>query len=379
MDDLVVEGGQVARQFQRGRRPHAMADVAFRIIKIRLIAGFVKHGTQRIAFLYVAGGRARRVGVHDMDVLRLQARPFDGAADAFRLSFRIRQHRVTGVRIVAPSGDFAVDLRATRLRTVKPFQNNHRAAFGDYDAVAVAIERTARLRRILMMGQRRLVGERREDSKRVRTFGNTAGQRHIHFSQKDLLHALNDTEIARRARRANRVVRSCDAKIDRHFARRIVRDGSRIVVVRPIFRIVVVLADLIDLPFRLDVAVLRDADEHARPILRVVAPKLDARVRQRFAHAVDGNRASPCSNSYLLAFLVFRRIIRAQAGERVAEIADVVRHDAGHAVQQIRAEFAQGVAVRRRQPYSCDDNAFLIVLHDRFSSICHFTIIKGII
>ena len=353
-----------------------MADIAFRIIKIRLRACLVKHFPQRIAFLRVACGRARRMGVDDMDVLRLQARPRDGATDAFRLPLWIRQHHVAGVRIVAPSCNFAVNLCATRFCAIKPFQDEHRAAFGDHDAVAVAVERTARLRRVVMMRKRRLAGERREDAERVRTFRNATCQRHIHFSQKELLCALHDAEIARRARRANRVMRPRDAQIDRHFASGIVRDGARVVIMRPIFRVVVVLADFIHFAFRLDIAVLRDADEHACPILRVVLLQIHAGIRQRLMDAVDRNRPSPCPDTYLLALLIFRGVVCAKSRERVAKIANVVRHDSGHAIQQIRTELAQGVAVRCCQPYPCDYDAFLVVLHGHVSSICPFYIQK---
>ena len=137
-------------------------------------------------------------------------------------------------------------------------------------------------------------------------------------------------------------------------------------IMRPIFRVVVVLADFIHFAFRLDIAVLRDADEHACPILRVVLLQIHAGIRQRLMDAVDRNRPSPCPDAYLLAFLIFRGVVCAKSRERVAKIANVVRHDSGHAIQQIRTELAQGVAVRRRQPYSCDDNAFLVVLHGHF-------------
>ena len=59
------------------------------------------------------------------------------------------------------------------------------------------------------------------------------GQGEVHFAEHELLAALDHTEISRGAGATQRVMGTRDAKTKRHLACRIVRDCSRIVVMRP--------------------------------------------------------------------------------------------------------------------------------------------------
>src|ERR1035438_3663921 len=73
MNHKVVKGRKIASEFQSPRGTHAVPDEALRVVNMRVGATFSENGADRLAFLDVAEGRRRCVGVHNVDVGRLQA------------------------------------------------------------------------------------------------------------------------------------------------------------------------------------------------------------------------------------------------------------------------------------------------------------------
>ena len=155
-----------------------------------------------------------------------------------------------------------------------------------------------------------------------------------------------------------------DSQAERHFAGRAVGDGARVVVMRPNAGVVVELGDLEDFVFGLDVAVLGDADENADAILADVWPR-QAAVLDRFVGTVDRDGAGACPAADVFPLLVFQRIEVADAGQRLADVADLVLADAGFSCQQIGPVFSQSVAVGSGQADAGDDNALIRIGHRR--------------
>ena len=61
-------------------------------------------------------------------------------------------------------------------------------------------------------------------------------------------------------------MRAGDAEVHGDFPSRIVQDGPRIMVMRPVIDIVVVLADVIDFVFGLDRAMFGQSDIHPNSV-----------------------------------------------------------------------------------------------------------------
>ena len=148
--DAVVEGGQIAGQFQRAGRAHRVADEALRVVEQRVAAVVAPHLPQGLALLGVAGGGARGVRADDVDVVGVHSRPAQRQADALGLAIGIGQDEVGGVAVHRVADDLAVDLRAAGPGVAEPFEHEHAAALGHHDAVAVEIEGPRGLRRVVV-------------------------------------------------------------------------------------------------------------------------------------------------------------------------------------------------------------------------------------
>lgn len=114
-----------------------------------------------------------------------------------------------------------------------------------------------------MSGQCVLAVKTSEDAERVDALAGTTGDRNVTFTQTQHLSPLDDARVSGRTGGADRVVRPCDAQVQRDLTGRVVRDRTRIVVVRPTTRVVIKSLDHEDFVFGFDVAVLGDADVDA--------------------------------------------------------------------------------------------------------------------
>jgi len=78
--------------------------------------------------------------------------------------------------------------------------------------------------------------------------------------------------------------------------------------------------------------------------------ELQARVRQGFVGAIDAYRTGSRSATNFLAILILPRIKITNAGQRFAEVTDLVRTNAALPVQEILAILGQIVTVGGRHP-----------------------------
>ena len=272
----------------------------------------------------------------------------------------IGQHEIAGVAVHRVADELAVDLRAAALGVVEPLQHVHAAAFGDDDAVAIHVERPRGLRRIFVRGQRPLAREAGENAECVNALRDAAGQGHVALAQPQHLGALNHARVAGGTGRADRVVRPGDAHVERDFAGRVVGHGARIVVVRPELRVVVVALDLVDFVFGLDVAVLGHADVDADPLAIDVRP-IEPRIGHRFLRTINADAAGPRAAADFLLLLIPQLVELADAGQRFADVANLVLLHAAAAVEQRVAKLGQRIAVRRREPDAGDHNPLMVV------------------
>ena len=197
------------------------------------------------------------------------------------------------------------------------------------------IERPRGPRRIFVFGQRALAAETGEDPERVDALRHAAGQRHIALVQPQHLHALDQPGVAGGTGGSDRVVRADDPQIQGHFAGRVVGHRARVVVVRPETGVVVVPLELEDLVLGLDVAVFGHSQEHAHARRIHVGP-VESGIVNRLARAVHAHTARARAAPQVLARLVLGRVEFAHAGQRLADVADLVRPHPAAPCEQAR-------------------------------------------
>ena len=122
---------------------------------------------------------------------------------------------------------------------------------------------------------------------------------------------------------AERVVRPGDAEVQRDFARRVVGHGPRVVVMRPVLRVVVVALQQEDFVLGLDVAVLGHADVDADGRAVDVFP-IEAGVGHGLVGAEDADAAGAGAAADLLALLVAELVEVADPRQGGAEVAGFV-------------------------------------------------------
>ena len=125
---------------------------------------------------------------------------------------------------------------------------------------------------------------------------------------------MDQAHVAGGAGGADGIGGAGDAQVERGLARGIVGDRAGVVVVGPELGVVVKFGDVVDLVLRLDVAVLRDAEVDAHPVLGHGLP-CNATVGQRLAAAVDRDAAGAGADPDLLFLLMAQGVEVADAGE----------------------------------------------------------------
>jgi hypothetical protein len=354
VNDVVLKGREVARQFERSGSAHAVANEALGVVDVgrRAVA---EHLSDCLALLDVAHRSRCRVGVDDIDVFGLHARDFERGAHALRLAHRIRQDVVAGVRIDAVADDLGDDLGAARLRVFKALEYVDCAALGHDDAVAGLVKWAAGFVGVALVGAEcALALEAGKNAKGLDALAHSAGQRDVDFAEAEHLQGLDQACVARRTGCADTVVWSGDAHVDGDFTGRVVGHGARIVVVGPVARVIVELRDVIHLVLGLDVAMLSGADVHADAAL-VKIFEIQAAVLDRFVGRVDGNAAGASADAELFSCLVLLRVEVANTGWDLAHVAHVDDFNARDSIQKILSIFLECVAVGGCQADSCDN------------------------
>src|SRR5688572_21178720 len=140
MNDEIVEGWQIPREFERAGGPHRMPDVTLRVVDVSFGAAFTEHCTNRLALLDVTERRRGRMRVHNMNIPRLHPRAFQGRADTLGLPLRIREHVIAGIAVHVVPRNLRVNFCPTFLRVLESFEGVEAATFCDHDAVAGFVE-----------------------------------------------------------------------------------------------------------------------------------------------------------------------------------------------------------------------------------------------
>ena len=187
----------------------------------------------------------------------------------------------------------------------------------------------------------------REDPEGADRLRHAAREREVDLAEAQELRAVDQPEVAGRARAAEAIGRALQAEVERDLAGRVVRDRARVVMVRPVRQVELVLRDLVDLVLGLDVAVLGDAREDADP-LTVVARELEPGVLHGLVRAVHRDRARARAAPQILLRLVAQRVVVAHARERLPDVPDLVRLHAGPPGEQVRAELGSSCRSARR-------------------------------
>ena len=132
--------------------------------------------------------------------------------------------------------------------------------------------------------------------------------------------------------------------MQRHLTSRIVRHGPRVVVVRPNTGVVIVLGNLVDFVFGLDVPVLGDPQVHpdTRP---VPLGQIQPRIRNRLVRTVDRDGTTASAPPNLAAVLVSQRIEIADTGQHLAHVTGLVGHHSRPTTQQALPELLQGIPI----------------------------------
>ena len=356
--DVVLEGGEVSCQFEGAGRAHGVADEALGVVYIGAGAIGEDFG-DGFALLDVPLRGGGGVGVDDIDVAGLETGVGQGRAHALGLPDRIGQDVVAGVGIDAVADDLAEDGCAAGLGVFQALQGVDGAALGDDDAVAPAVEGTACLGRIGVLGQGALALEPGEDAEGLDALADPSGEGAVHFAEAEHLHGLDKPGVACGAGGPDGVVGAGDAHVDGDLSGRVVSHGARVVVVRPVAGVVVELGDVVDLVLRLHIAMFGgayiDADSRLVDRFKVQPAGCDG-----FPCAVDGDASSPGAHAQFLARLVFLRIEVADTGRHRSHVAHFNRLHTGDAVEQLLAVSLQTVAVWCGQAHACYDDAFLL-------------------
>ena len=174
-----------------------------------------------------------------------------------------------------------------------------------------------------MLRQGPLAAETGKDPERADAFRDAAAQGQVAFVQSQHLGALDQPRVASCTGCPDGVVRTCDAHIQSHFARRVVRHRAGIVVMRPETGVVIVPLDLEDLVLRLDVPVLGNPQIDPDPRFVHVLP-VQPGILDRLVAAIDPDTARPRASPQVSPRLMAAFVKAADPGKRFTHIADLV-------------------------------------------------------
>ena len=118
------------------------------------------------------------------------------------------------------AGDLAEDRRSAGAGVLELFEHQHPAPFADHEPVALAVERPARPRRIVVASRHRRQQDEARDAERVNHAVDAAGEHHVGAAAANDLDRLADRLGARRAGRQAREVRASRAEDARDVAGR---------------------------------------------------------------------------------------------------------------------------------------------------------------
>ena len=142
---------------------------------VALVRAVTEYASQTRAFLRVTTVGASRMRANDVDLIRLQSGSTQRQLYAFGLPFGVRQDKVGCVGIHRIPDELAVDSGTTSFGVAQSFQHIQATPLGHDNPVAVDIERSRRLGRIVVSCQGVLAVEAGKNPKRVNALAGPAG------------------------------------------------------------------------------------------------------------------------------------------------------------------------------------------------------------
>lgn len=208
-DDVVAHGVDAGDAFECAAGAEAMAvhalGAAHEQVAFAALAGMIAEDFEDgVAFGLVAQGRAGAVAVDVVDLIGVQACVGHGHAHAVAgadAAF-VGSGDVIGIAAVAEANEFGVDGCAALLGVLFGFENEHRAAFAQDEAVAINIEGAAGFGGFVVAAGESL--HRHEGAKtqgRTRGFGS-AGDHDIDEASAEIAHGVAYGMAAAGARRS---------------------------------------------------------------------------------------------------------------------------------------------------------------------------------
>ncbi len=358
VDDVVLEGGQVACEFEGSGGAHGVADKALGVVDVGRWA-VAKDLCDRLALLDVSHRGGGGVRVDDVHLAGVHARVVQSGAHALGLALGIWQDVVTGVGIDAVAHDFGDDLGAACLGVFKTLQSVDGTAFGNDDAVAGLVKWAAGFVDVFVGAEGSLALEAGKNAEGLDTFADTTRECEVDFAEAQHLHRLDQAGVTCGTGGTDRIVRASDPHVDGDLASRVVRDGARIVVVGPELGVVVELGDVVDLVLSLDVAVFGGADVDADAAL-VQILKIDAAVVDGFVRAVNRDAAGAGADAEFLARLILLGIEVADTRGQLPHVTHVNELHTSDAIEEILAIFLESVAVWGGQTDACNNYTRLL-------------------
>ncbi len=216
------------RGLEPARRAQQVAGHRFRGGEHELAGVLAEHGLDRHRLDAIAGRRRRTVRVDVVDLRR--GRPGVGQRCAHRADRAVAVDRRRGhvVRIArqAVAGDLGIDPCSAGQRVLALLEQADPRALTHHEAVAVGVERAARVRRIVVARGQRLHRAESTDGERRDHGLRSPGDHQVSVAFADQAHRLADRVGSGGARRGQRQVRSLGPHEDRHVARGHVQDHT---------------------------------------------------------------------------------------------------------------------------------------------------------
>ena len=183
-------------------------------------------GLDAVQLSHVAHRRRSAVRIDQVDILGFEARIVDRIAHRLACTepFGMRCGQVVSVGAHAAAGYFGINLGPACLGVLILFEDQRTGTFTDHEPVAVRVERTRCVRRIVIAGRKGLHGVESPYSGRVDSGFRATGHNDVGTSQTDVGHRIDHRVVRRRACGNRTIVRPPETVFHRNLAGAHIRD-----------------------------------------------------------------------------------------------------------------------------------------------------------